>query len=85
MVVDSLEPSSAIIRFAMRESGYKRRARNLLFLVHVRDSWEAGLSEIEESALTEVCRRCGASQVRLLDQPFELAPPQLLEMAKGRM
>ncbi|MEZ0327527.1 MAG: hypothetical protein ACAH95_16635 [Fimbriimonas sp.] len=81
--IDGFDETRALIKFYIRESGYKTRSKKLIFLVHLRDDWEGGLSDVESRALVDICRQCGASEVRMADQPTELTPPQVLEIARS--
>ena len=82
--IDGFVDTSSLLQFYIHLSGYKSRSKNLIFLVHLRDEWEGGLSDVETRALMEICKSCGASEMRMTDQPVELTPPQVLEIARAK-
>ena len=82
--MDSFDDTLALVAFYIRVSGYKSRTRKHIFLVHVRDEWEGGLSDVERRALMQMCFMCGGSAVRMSDHPSELTPPQVLEIARTK-
>lgn len=83
--IDNFEDTFRVISQALIEAGYKGRGKRLFYLVHLRDQWEGGLSDVERRALAEGLRQfCGAGEVHLSDAPHELTPPEVLAIARGK-
>ncbi|HSI72950.1 MAG TPA: hypothetical protein VK934_07210 [Fimbriimonas sp.] len=83
--IDNYEDTFRVISQALIEAGYKGRAKRLMYLVHVRDAWEGGLSDVERRALNQGLHEfCSAGEVKIVDQPYELTPPEVLSIARGK-
>jgi hypothetical protein len=83
VLIDGYPETRDFVEFAIRQSGYKSIAKKLIFLIHVRDQWEGGLADIELRVLREIATSCGAGECRFVDQPYELSPPEILEIARS--
>jgi hypothetical protein len=60
----------------------KRQRVRATFVVHVRDEWLGGITDIEQRALVQLTRELGASRTLLVDAGRELSAPEVLSVVR---
>lgn len=84
VLIESVPDMVLALGFYVREAGLKRSGAKPIYVMHVREPLEGGLSDLERSALNDVARKCGAGRVFVSTQAEEMHAPDVLALAKGR-
>lgn len=82
-LIDGWDVTQTIIERRMRKLGIGR-----LFpppaVVQIMDEWEGGVTDVEQRALMEMLRHCGASSVRLIQSSRSLEPEEVRQVARDK-
>jgi hypothetical protein len=85
VLMDDFNATSEAVAEFLRRAGYRKFPMGTVFIVQIQEEWEGGLSDIERRAMVEMCRHSGATNVLLVTGSRDLAPPDLLLIARRRV
>lgn len=84
VLVDGYRETGCVLKSWLRQSGWKPK-NGATFVLHVVDSWEGGLGEIEWRALNQLVREAtGAAHTVVIEGGPELSDPEILRFARAR-
>ena len=81
VILEGARETEALVRSWFTLSGWKHKP-GAAMIVHVIDSWEGGLSQIEIQALEEMAKRLGFRRAIIVEGGPELIDPQILKLAR---
>jgi len=84
VLIHNVDDTERVLRLALKRTGLRRMVARPLFMVHLRDPLDGGLSDIEHRALFELTQRLGAAGFLLLNGPYELPAPEVLRIARAK-
>lgn len=83
VLIDGFRETGCVIRSWLRQSGWRYK-NGAIFVIHVVDAWEGGLSELELRALNQMVREMGASHSVVIEGGPELSDPEILRFGRAR-
>lgn len=80
---DGISETAAVLTVYLRKAGWRRSSGPWTFVIHSRDEAFGTLTDVENRALTSLCRGLGAARVLIVEAGRELTPPEVLQVARG--
>jgi hypothetical protein len=83
VLIEGFLETQSLIRSWLRQSGWKYKS-GVVMVLHVVDSWEGGLSQLELRALQEMAKELGASHSVVIEGGAELSDPEILRFGRAK-
>ncbi|AIE88173.1 hypothetical protein [Fimbriimonas ginsengisoli] len=84
VVLDGFDDTVAALRIMLKLAGVPAQmVARTTYLLHIRDEWFGGVSDVERRALIEMAKWLGAGRVLFVDSPTELSPPEVLALVRS--
>ncbi|MGV3618982.1 MAG: hypothetical protein ACO1SV_26950 [Fimbriimonas sp.] len=81
VLIDGMMETQSLVRAWLQQAGWKPKS-GTIFVVHVLDAWEGGLSQLELRALQELAKQVGAGRSIVVEGGPELSDPEILRVAR---
>lgn len=83
LAVHDLEHTYKVLSYFLDKAMHRRLPfTRLYFVVHLLDTWEGGLTDVEKTALIQVCRDLGAKGGVLCTGPDEIGEAEVLDLTR---
>jgi MreB/Mbl protein len=83
LAIHDLENTEKVLRYFLDKALHSRMPfRRLNFVIHLLDTWEGGLTDLEKRALDEVSRGIGARGIVLCTGPDEMTETEVIDLTR---
>jgi hypothetical protein len=81
ILIEGFMETESLLRAWLLLAGWKPRS-GTIFVLHVLDAWEGGLSQLELRALQQLAKEVGAVRSVVVEGGPELSDPEILRIAR---
>ena len=83
LAIHDLEHTYKVLRHFLDQAFHRRVPfLRLHFVVHLLETWEGGLTDVEKAALIQVCRDLNAKGIVLCTGPNEMTETEVLDLTR---
>jgi len=83
VLIDHFDETQKVLALCLRKAGWRKHMALATFIIHIRDEWQGGISDLEQRALVEVAKQLGANNTMLVNSARDLSAPEVLQIARG--